>query len=350
MATLRQKIGQMLCVGFRGNHLDEASELKKWLMSPDGIGCLIHFDYDFEKQCYGKNILSLDQLQRFNQDIKNFYCKYHSEEMPLWLSIDLEGGRVDRLAKAKGYQPIPNAEDVAMLSFEERHDVWNKTASLLQTLSFDINFSPVVDLNLSPERGIFGPLKRCFSSDSQIVTQLTNEYLQVLQQHQIHGCLKHFPGHGSAEGDSHENFVDVSQTFIFDELTPYRKLIEMKSPVSLIMTAHVINHQLDKSGVPATLSKQILTSLLREEFKYQGLIISDDLQMHAISKFYSREDALVQTIHAGADMIIFGNQLGWDEPKSIIDTIEKLVQTEKIARSFIDNAYQRIEKFKKNII
>lgn len=347
MVTIRQKIAQMLCVGFRGNLLTDALELKKWLSDPDGIGCLIHFDYDYEKQSYGKNITTLEQLERFNQDIKTFYQQHHTHELPLWLSIDLEGGRVDRLAKAEGYEPIPAAEDVARLSPSERQRIWHHTASLLQKLKFDINFSPVVDLNLSPEQGIFGPLKRCFSADPTIVAQLADEYLQVLQQYQIHGCLKHFPGHGSAKGDSHEGFVDISDTFELEELLPYRMLIEMQSPSALIMTAHVINKQLDKSGVPATLSKRILTDLLRNEFKYDGIIISDDLQMHAISKYYSREDALVQTIQAGADMIIFGNQLGWDEPKLVIDTIEKLVQTGKIDSAKIDDAYRRIKKFKK---
>ena len=347
MPTLRQMIGQMLCMGFKGHDFNNAASLKSWLKHSDGLGCLIHFDYDFEKKTYGKNIISLEQLEKLNRDIKTFYKEYHPQSPPIWLSIDLEGGKVDRLARAQGYIPIASAEEITNYNQAQRQQLWTKTATLLEKLHFDINFAPVVDLNLSPNEGIFGPLKRCFSAQPEIVSQLADECLRIFKKHHLHGCLKHFPGHGSASGDSHEGFVDVSETFSLLELNPYRDLIADHSPITMIMTAHVINRQLDKSGRPATLSYPILTDLLRKEFGYQGIIISDDLQMHAISKYFSREDALIETIQAGADMIIFGNQLGWDEPQLIIDMIEKLVQTEKIEIQKIERAYQRIQNFKK---
>jgi len=340
-------IGQMLCMGFKGYDFNDATSLKNWLRHSDGLGCLIHFDYDFEKKTYGKNILSLEQLEKLNQDIKAFYKEKHPQSLPIWLSIDLEGGKVDRLAHAQGYIPIASAEEIANYNYAQRQQIWSKTASLLEKLHFDINFAPVVDLNLSPNEGIFGPLKRCFSAQPEIVSKLADECLRIFEKHHLHGCLKHFPGHGSASGDTHEGFVDVSETFSLSELNPYRDLIAHHSPITMIMTAHVINRQLDKSGCPATLSHPILTDLLRKEFGYQGIIISDDLQMHAISKYFSREEVLIETIQAGADMIIFGNQLGWDEPQLIIDTIEKLVQTEKIHIQKIELAYQRIQKLKK---
>jgi beta-N-acetylhexosaminidase len=347
MPTLRQMIAQMLCIGFKGNDFNDAPSLRNWLKHSDGLGCLIHFDYDFEKNAYGKNIISLEQLQKLNQDIKTYYMEHHAKSLPIWLSIDLEGGKVDRLARAQGYIPIASAEEIAIYNKAQREQIWSKTATLLEELHFDINFAPVVDLNLSPNQGIFGPLKRCFSAQPETVIKLADECLRIFEKHHVHGCLKHFPGHGSASGDSHEGFVDVSDTFSLSELNPYRDLIANHSPISMIMTAHVINRQLDKSGRPATLSHPILTDLLRKEFGYQGIIISDDLQMHAISKYFSREEALIETIQAGADMIIFGNQLGWDEPQLIIDMIEKLVQTEKIDSNKIEQAYQRIQKFKK---
>lgn len=141
------------------------------------------------------------------------------------------------------------------------------------------------------------------------------------------GCLKHFPGHGSACGDTHFDFVDVSKTFQPQELIPFQKLCQNNQLIFSIMTAHVVNQNMDESNTPATLSHKILTRLLRHEFNFPGVIISDDLQMHSISKYYGRKEVLLKTFQAGADMVIFGNQLGCDTPKDIIDDIEHLVKT-----------------------
>lgn len=194
--------------------------------------------------------------------------------------------------------------------------------------------------------GIFGPLQRCFSNDPIIVEKFAREYIRILQSEQIMGCLKHFPGHGSALGDSHEEFVDVSRTFHASELKPFESLTKDKSMVQCIMTAHVINRQLEPTGIPATLSKTILSDKLRHEMGYEGLIISDDLQMHAIAKHFPLNEALAKTINAGADMIIFGNQLGESSPNQVIDIIENLIHQGEIKAETIHTAYMRIKHFK----
>lgn len=342
MPTLRKKIAQLLCIGFEGSNFEHAHELQKWLADEDGIGSLILFDYDINKKCYGKNFNSLEQLEKLNTDIKSFYQVHHPDSPPLWLAIDVEGGKVDRLASCADYTKVPSAQDIAQLPSEKRHELWTQTATILKKLQIDINFAPVVDLNLSPEKGIFGPLKRCFSDDPVIVAQMAQEYLEVLNAHQIVGCLKHFPGHGSAQDDSHFGFVDVSDTFVLEELIPYQQLCKQHQLQFAIMTAHVINRNLDDTDFPATFSRHMLTHLLRDEFKFNGLIISDDLQMQAISSYYNRQQAILNTLHAGADMIIFGNQLGFDNPKSIIDDIEHLVVEGKLSNEVIDKAYERV--------
>jgi beta-N-acetylhexosaminidase len=344
--SLREKIAQMLCFGFNGSIWSDELELKDWLKNSDGLGWLIEFDYDCHQKTYPKNIESLPQVKQLNQSIKMFYASLHPQKPPIMISVDVEGGKVDRLARCKDYPLLPSAEEIAALAPVERQKIWDSSAKLLKELGFDLNFAPVVDLNLSPTLGIFGPLRRCFASSPEQVSLLAKEYIQVLNRRGLIACLKHFPGHGSAKGDSHEGFVDVSTSFQSDELIPYENLIRESGLVECIMTAHVINKNLDSSGRPATLSKPILTDLLRNQMNYQGLIISDDLQMYAISKYFTRKEALKLSIEAGADILMFCNQLGWDNPSVVIDDIESLVKTQEISEEFIDRAFLRIQHYK----
>lgn len=347
MPNLRQKISQLICIGFHGSQLNDAQELQDWLSASDGLGALILFDYDLQKKTYDKNIKSIEQLRQLTTDIKAFYQSHHQNAYPIWLAIDIEGGCVDRLARTQGYVPVPSSQEMAQLNDEQRQSIWHQTASVLNQLNIDINFAPVVDLDLSKNRGIFGPLKRCFSDDPTVVAKLSQEYLEILNQYHILGCLKHFPGHGSAMDDSHLDFVDVTDSFVFEELIPYQELCKQSKLLFSIMTAHVINRNLDDRGLPATLSYDMLTNILRKEFNYQGIIISDDLQMHAISKYFSRREALLQTFLAGTDMVIFANQLGWDTPKDVIDDIEYLVHDKSLDENIIEQAYQRVVGYKK---
>ena len=347
MNLLRQKIAQMLCFGFSGADLEHNLELQTILASPDGIGALILFDYDCHRKTQGKNIISLPQVKKLNQDIKTYYAANHLDNSSIWLAIDLEGGRVDRLKHCPQYQGLASAEDMASFPHNKRLKLWQENAILIKQLGFDINFAPVVDLNLSPDEGIFGPLARCFSKNPEQVAHYALEFLSIYRQEGIMGCLKHYPGHGSAGADSHHGFVDVTDSFSAEELIPYQILLQSQHLVPMIMTAHVINRQLDPSGLPATLSNEILRHRLREDLNYQGIIISDDLQMHAIASYFGLEEALIRTIGAGADMMIFGNQLGQHQVKDIIDLIETLVNDHKIDRQCIEDAYRRIMTLKK---
>jgi len=346
LVSLREQIAQMLCFGFSGSLFSEATELQNWLQNQDGLGWLIAFDYDLQNKSYPKNIVSLEQIKKLNHDIKKFYHIHHATKLPLKISVDVEGGKVDRLARCNGYQSSPSAFVMANMDSQQRAVIWQALAELLKDLGFDLNFAPVVDLNLSPGQGIFGPLQRCFSDKAHEVSQLAMEYINILKKNAIMACLKHFPGHGSASGDSHTGFVDVSASFQEQELIPYQQLITQPNLVAGIMTAHVINKHLDASGLPATLSKKILNGLLRDKLNYQGLIFSDDLQMHAIAKFFSRSEAIKLSIEAGADVIMFCNQLGNCEPGDIIDEVEELVQNKSLDKDLITRAYQRIAAYK----
>lgn len=273
-----------------------------------------------------------------------------NDNLPLFTAIDYEGGMVDRLSKIEGCAPTMKARELAKLSSDDFDEEVTQMAMTLKSLGFNLNFAPVVDLNLNTCAGIIGNLGRSFSTNPEVIIRLARQFVDVFSRYGIACAYKHFPGHGSANGDTHEGFVDVTETFQTDELTPYRSLLKDQSNPVMVMTAHVINKHLDSKGLPATLSYDILTLLLRQSIGYDGVIISDDLQMHAISNHYSLEEALCLTINAGADMVIFANQLGTITAPEVIAVIEKLVIDKQIPAQRIDEAYRRIVRLKQQII
>lgn len=350
--NLRHKIGQMLIVGFSGCDIDQHSPVVKWLQT-DGLGGVLLFDFDMPNQCFGKNLKSREQIKQLTTQL-NFYAdnvQSDGEKLPLFIAIDYEGGAVDRLKKIDGCMATMTASAQAQLADEALNVEAMKMAETLKNLGFNLNFSPVVDLHLNDKQGIIGKLERSFSANPDEVIRVARHIVNAFSHHGIVCSYKHFPGHGSAIGDTHEGFVDVTEHYHANELKPYSTLLNDQSiPDAMVMTAHVINRHLDNSGLPATLSYPIITGLLRQEMGFDGVVVSDDLQMQAISHHYSLNEALQLTINAGADMLIFGNQLGSITATEVIDRIEQLVKSGEIALSRIEQAYQRIVHLKKTLL
>lgn len=349
MITLRNKIGQMLIMGFNGCELNGHSPVAQWL-SNDGLGGVLLFDKDLHTDLYGKNLKNQAQIKHLNHQLDNYAAQNaRAQDIPLIKALDYEGGAVDRLTKVPDCMTTIAAADQAKLPVDALVEEVSQMAATLKSLGFNLNFAPVVDLNLNEQEGIIGRLNRSFSADPEVVSQVAGQFVEIFSRYGIACAYKHFPGHGSAVGDTHEGFVDITETFKTEELEPYRQLLrDVYKPV-MVMTAHVVNKNLDATGLPATLSHKILTGLLRESIGYDGVIISDDLQMQAISKHYSLEDALCLTINAGADMMIFANQLGTITAPQVIDIVEQLVLTNKIDVQRIDDAYRRIMRLKQQI-
>lgn len=341
MTTLREKIAQMLIIGFPESEIHSHSPIAKWLQS-DGLGGVILFDYNMQKRTFGKNLKNKAQIQQLNAQLRQL----NKHDTPLFIALDYEGGAVDRLKYIDGCHPTLTPLAQAHLSDDALHIEIQTMAKTLVDLGFNLNFSPVVDLSLNDQEGIIGKLERSYASSPHRVIEVASTSVRGFNEQGITCCYKHFPGHGSAVGDTHEGFVDVTDTYHTTELEPYAILSQDKQQKAMIMTAHVINRHLDPSGIPATLSYPILTGLLREELGYDGVIISDDLQMQAISDHYSLQASLQLTINAGADMVIFGNQLGKHTAPQVIDCIERLVTSGAIQPTRIDEAYQRIVTLK----
>lgn len=347
MLTLRHKIAQMIIIGFDGTELNELSPIAQCL-SHEGLGGVLLFDTDVATGLVGKNIKNQTQVRQLIAQL-NEYSKKCFRHLPLLTAVDYEGGAVDRLANIAGCKSTMTALELATLSDDALDIELDQMALTLKSLGFNLNFAPIVDLNLNEQEGIIGKKKRSFSANPDVVVRLAAKFVEVFTRHGIACSYKHFPGHGSALGDTHEGFVDVTETFRVEELNPYYQLLRNVELPVMIMTAHVINRHLDSSGLPATLSHKMLTELLRKTIGYNGVIISDDLQMHAIAHHYSLKESLCLTINAGADMVIVANQLGTTTAPEIISCIEELVIEGGIDSARIEEAYQRIVHLKNKI-
>jgi len=354
--SLREKIGQMLIMGFAGTHIDDHSKIVH-AIDNDNIGGVILFDYDNDTKQFNKNITDPKQVTLLNSKLQDFTkvanLKHQRPALPLLISVDYEGGMVNRLKTNYGFPETKSAAKVAQLSVDAAKQQAAAMAATLQMSGFNLNFAPMLDVNVNPENPIVGAIERSFSANPKTVALYAEIYAKQFLQHNIQCAYKHFPGHGSSTADSHLGFVDVTDTWQPYELDPYKILFaNKKHTCQMVMTAHIINRNLDASGLPATLSHKMLTELLRHELKFTGVIITDDMQMKAISDHYGLDQALVLAINAGADMFIFGNNLGLpaQDSSQLIDIIENKVHSGAIDHALIDASYERILALKQGHI
>ncbi len=336
--SLDIKIGQMIMMGMYGTSVTPKSSIYQSVEQGVVGGVLIYERNVHKKQAK----LKMKTLCRTLQAVS---------KIPLLISVDQEGGQVNRLKTKYGFQPMPSAYDVA-----QRNDtnytqkIANRIASSCSTLGINVNYAPVLDLH-NPSCPVLGKRKRCFSSNPSIVAQYGEVYVDAHRDHNVLTVLKHFPGHGNSRSDSHLGIADVSRFWKTKELTPYQILIE-KNKVDAIMTAHIINTQLEPSKTPATLSKAIITDKLRNEMGYNGVIITDDMQMGAISKYYGFEESIKRAILAGVDVLMFSNNIAGANQysaRNVHATIKKMALTGEIPMSRIDESFHRIMKMKEKL-
>lgn len=343
MVDLDTKIGQMLMLGFRGMDVKPGDSIASDVRDRH-LGAVVLFNYDTILQAYTRNISSPAQLQALNNSLQAL------AQTPLFISADQEGGRVTRLTESNGF-PATQSEQF----YGTKNDL-NLTrmaaeaeGKVLKAAGINLVLAPVVDLNINPNNPIIGKYERSFSADPQIVTDNARAEIDGYHAQGILTTLKHFPGHGSSTADSHLGFVDVTPTWQEIELEPYRNLINA-GVVDAIMTAHIFNAKLD-SQYPATLSKNIITGILREQLKYDGVVISDDMQMGAIRQYFGYEQAVELAINAGVDILAIANNTIF-EPEigaRTVSIIKQLVTDGKITPERIDQSYQRILRLKSRL-
>nr|WP_274519365.1 glycoside hydrolase family 3 N-terminal domain-containing protein [Legionella quateirensis] len=352
--TLRDKIGQMLILGFQGKEINEHSPIAVSIKQ-NNIGGVILFDFNQQSQTFDKNIGTPEQLKKLDQQLQEITEKAnklsHRENLPLFISIDYEGGQVIRLSPAYGFPDIPSAKTVGTMPLVEAKSIAKLMVVTMNTSGINLDFFPDLDVNVNPDNPIIGKKERSFSSDPAVVSQYASVFTEQFLDNHIQCAYKHFPGHGSSFADSHLGFVDVTDTWSAQELIPFAKQIRQPKHCGMVMIAHIVNRKLDATGLPASLSFKIITGLLRHDLKFDGVVITDDLQMKAITNHYGLAKALTLSINAGADMLIFGNQLvqQFQDPKEIIDIIEQKVHSGDISEQRINEAYQRIVRMKKSL-
>jgi len=333
--SIKKMIGHMLIVGFDDQVIrydsQIVSDIKKY-----NLGGVILFDKYYATPDRVKNIRSPYQLKNLILQLKKF------AKRDIIIAVDQEGGKVARLKPSDGFEAIPSAAQIAKMPLKEVHAIYKKESKTLKNAGINTNFAPVVDLAINPLNHVIVQLERSYSRESQNVVKFAKILIQEQKKEGILSAIKHFPGHGSSLEDSHKGFVDISKTWSSEELKPYKTLIAANM-VDMIMTAHVFNAQLDKK-YPATLSYKINQELLRDKMGYKGIIISDDLQMKAISKHYSLKEATRLAINAGVDLLLFGNQLAHNSVQKIVENIYQDVQEGKIALSRIKEANKRINQ------
>lgn len=338
--SLDEAIGEMLLVGFRGTEIDSTHHI--WRNIHDyHVGSVILFDYDAPSGTRGRNIKSASQVTALCTQL-------HTLSPTLLIGIDQEGGNVSRLSTRYDFPNILSAQKSAEKGLDTVRYYARLTAEMLHGLGINLNFAPVADVNVNPSCPVIGKLGRSFSIDTAMVTQCCETWIEQQRKAGVASCLKHFPGHGSAKGDTHLGLVDVTQTWQLSELAPYRALPDC----DMVMTAHVINRRLDPSGLPASLSPRI-TSLLRDTLGFKGVIVTDDLAMGAIANQYTLEQTVRMALEAGADLLCLSNNGGHgydsDIVPKVVKIIKKLVADGTVDPMRLHDSALRVRKLKERL-
>lgn len=304
--TLDQKIGQKIMPDFRQWKVEDATAVSDVTAINSEIIDIID-KYDFGGVIlFANNVKETEQTLRLTTQLQQAALKDEGEEagvpaIPMFLTIDQEGGIVYRLGSGTA---LPgNMAIGATRSTEMAKQVGEIIGRELSALGFNVNFAPVVDVNNNPGNPVIG--LRSISSDPNLVAELSVPMIEGMNEYNVASAAKHFPGHGDTATDSHYGLPSVDKSLAelkATELVPFQAAVD--AGVDMLMTAHIMYPQIDPSGDPATLSKVILQKLAREELGYEGVIITDALNMDAISKNFGQAEAVVKCFQAGADIAL----------------------------------------------
>lgn len=332
--SLDIKIGQMLLIGFPGPAVDQKvlEEIRA-----GKVGSIIIFE---------KNIPPSNSFVALKKIIWTYQ---QAAPIPLFVSIDQEGGRVNRLKDKYGF---PKSITAAAMSKAPTLDsvrfYADATASTLAGLGINVNFGPVVDLASNPNNPIIAKYGRAFSANEDSVSLMAKEFIKQHRRYNVLTSLKHFPGHGSSKDDTHLGIADVTNTWEERELKPYKMLID-SGYADAIMTSHIVNRKLDKKGLPGTLSSNVLDSILRTQLNFDGVVFTDDMQMHAITKHYGLEEAIKLAILGGVDIMTFSNNIQGSDQRTVDkvhSVVKDFVKRGIISEQRIDESFKRIMKLK----
>jgi beta-N-acetylhexosaminidase len=321
------------------------------------IGGVILFSIDAEKKkglsaidkhnlLKSRNIVTVDQVKKLNKFLS--LAARNKGRPPLLISLDQEGGWVTRLKPEHGFDlSIPTAKDMEQMFETEVSEgiekIYINLGLQLAALGFNLNFAPCVDVDVNPLSPAIGKFSRAFSTDPKKVSTYGMAAAKGLWLAGVLSSFKHFPGHGSATDDTHQGKADVTTSWKDYELQPYEKV-----PLStMVMVGHLFNAKID-AVYPASLSEKTIKGVLRKRLNFDGVVISDDLQMGAIYQNANLKEILRQAINAGNDILLLGNNkyytknLGRRAHREIL----KMIKNGEISRTRIQESFERIIKLK----
>lgn len=324
--TLEEKVGQLLIIGLEGN---EISEIEISHINDLKVGGFVLFSRNIDNENQVLNLLnSLKEENRIN-------------DIPLFLSVDEEGGLVSRLSKIYTNLPNPSIlgeKNDVKVSFEYGENLGMK----LKGLGFNVNFAPVLDINSNPTNPVIG--SRAFGETDDLVTRHGMEVMNGIRSQNIIPVVKHFPGHGDTSEDSHLALprVDKSLEELEGlELIPFKSAID--NNVEMIMVAHILYTQIDEN-MPSSISDVLIKDILREKLKFNNVVISDDMTMGAILDNYSIEEASLQFLKSGGDIVLVCH--GKENPALVYSRIIDGVNNGELSKSELDSKVYRILKLK----
>lgn len=324
--TLEEKIGQLLIVGFEGTEIN--NEIVNFIEELK-VGGFILFSRNIEDE--NKTLKLLNNIKEANSN----------NDIPLFLSIDEEGGRVSRLPKT--FTRLPES---VKLGKKNNKDISYNYGKILgervKALGFNLDFAPVLDINSNPKNPVIG--NRSFGNTTDIVVSNGIQVMLGIRDTDTIPAVKHFPGHGDTSMDSHVNLPIVNKSMEeleSMELIPFIRAIE--EDVDMIMVAHILYPAIDKE-YPSTMSQKVIQNLLRDQLGYKGVIVSDDMTMGAIVENYSLEEASLRFIKSGGDIALICH--GKDNPRKVMEYIKESVDTGNLNEKDIDEKVYRILKLK----
>lgn len=325
--TLDEKIGQLFILGLDGYEIN------------DNTIDLIKNKYIGGVIIYSKNVKNTNQLLDLVNSLKSVNSV---NKIPLLLSIDEEGGRVSRMPDI--FEDFPTNKEIGKINNKSfSYNIGSAIAKEIKSFGFNMNFSPVLDINSNIKNPVIGD--RSFGSNEIKVSELGIQTMKGIKSQNVIPVIKHFPGHGDTSVDSHIGLPKVNKNLNelkSFELIPFNEAI--KNGADVVMIAHILLPNIDDKN-PSSLSKDIVTNLLRNELNFKGVVITDDLTMGAIINNYTLEEASIKSLNAGTDILLVAH--GYDNAINTIECIKKEVEAGRISEKRIDESVCRILSLKK---
>ena len=337
-AAVDRQIGDMIIVGFFGDAPETpgARAVAEWLRA-GVVGGVIFYEDNLPNPAAARALIQ-------------FFAAAAAASTPFFC-VDQEGGAVSRLRAENGFTTIPPAADIASRPLDQAAAAYGRTAAELRRLGFNVNLGPVVDLAANQNSRVIFGAGRSFGDDPRKVVDYARAFIQAHRENHVLTALKHFPGLGSTPEDPHHDLPDVTATWRKEELRPFIELTNTGF-ADMVMVGHMVHAGLTEPGRPTSLSPRTVTGLLRQTLGYDGVVISDDMQMGALRDHFSPDEAARLGVDAGVDLFIYSNRDRADPwtPLQFHRAVKTSIADGRIAPGRIEASAARLRRLKQSIV